>query len=226
MRLSRNNSSWDFKLLGLAQFVPADIHPRLERCATCMAPLRLTPVGASYNVMPSSPFPADARCWVLHIQGLPVHILRGFGSPRHGGTSWFQTAMFLEHWDAHFVASCPLRGFWGDLILCRLGFFPRGFFIATGSWLWGPPAQTKILTWLQIGPGPAFLSFYCLRMPLALLHLPLFLFHCSPEDNKHFRNRFRDSQQGENKETQRQEPNQQTAEPGINSHGKPVFVYY
>lgn len=223
MRLSRNKSCWDFKLLGLVQFVSTLGKCLLEQCATCIAPLGLQPVGASKNVMPSSPsqlMPGAEFSRSKVTQCADSGVLAHTGT---GGTAWFEIAIFWTlGWSLHcFLPASrflrisdpaqPSTRFSKDL------FFPQGLDFGD---------ETKLLTWLQIGPGPTFLSFHHLRMPLALLRLPPFLIHCSPEDNKHFRNCFRDSPQGENKETQRQQPNQQTAEPGINSHGKPVFVYY
>lgn len=103
MRLSRNKSCWDFRLLGFVQFVPVDIHPRLKQCAACVAPLGLTPLGASKNVMPPSPIPADARCWVLWVQGLPMCRFRGFGSPRHRRNSliWNWSWFWTLRWSLH-----------------------------------------------------------------------------------------------------------------------------
>lgn len=160
-----------------------------------MAPLGLTsPVGTSKTVMPSSPLPADGRFWVVQIQGLPVRRFRSLGHPGIGGTSWFESLMFLDIGvitllPAPHQVSAPLT-----LPSHQTG-FQRIFFCHEARALgatYPNKAPTLAADWTQ----PHLPIFHQLRMPLGLLCLPPFLIHCSPEDNKHFRNRFRDSPQG------------------------------
>lgn len=95
MRLSRNESCWDFRLMDSVWSVPAFIRSRLKQCA----PSRLTPVGTSNNVMSSSTFPADARGRLLQVQGLPVCRFRGFGSPQQPGLK--SPRLWTLEWSLH-----------------------------------------------------------------------------------------------------------------------------
>lgn len=159
-----------------------------------MAPLRLTPVGTSKTVMPSSPLPADAIFWVVQIPIVQILKIQGFRSPWHRRN--ILGALKLSYLWTFGWSHCFLliTRFLPSGSAQPSNRFSKGSFSATQ--VWGPPIQTRLLTWLQIGPDPTFPSFHQLKMPLGLLCLPPSLIHCSPEDNKHFRNRFRDSPQG------------------------------
>lgn len=134
-------------------------------------PVKLWCLLALSQLMPDSELPRSK----VQIQGLD--------HPGIGGTSWFETLLFLLI--TRFLPLSPSL---------QTG-FPKDLLLPSCQAL-GVTYPARLLTWLQIGPDPTFPSFHQLRRPLGLLCLPPFLIHCSPEDNKHFRNRFRDPPQG------------------------------